>query len=151
MSTHDGRRWTAKHAISTVPFGVIQKHYNTLQMPDLRSKHKSASTNSGILMANWTRVLIQFPTVWCDDSLPAWLSAKVGGQQSAGNFALWHPNGIPGSWLQHAADVLGEPETSLCGDLSESELLEVMMDRFRRAHPDKNIPDGVAAWMKKLG
>merc|ERR1712136_398825 len=45
----------------------------------------------------------------------------------------------------------GELETSLYGDLSESELLEVMMDRLRRAHPDKNIPAGVAAWMKNWG
>ena len=42
LSTHDGRQWTAKHAISTISFGVIQKNYNTLHTPDLRSKHKSA-------------------------------------------------------------------------------------------------------------
>jgi len=153
VSTHDGRKWTAKHAISTVSFGVLQKHHNTLFTPDLPSKHKSSLMNSGIFMANLTHVLIQFPTVWWDNSLPAWLSAQAGGHQSAGNFTPWHnmnhAERIPGS--KTLLTFLGEPETSLYGDLSESELLGVMMDRLRRAHPDKNIPDGVAAWMKNWG
>merc|ERR1712136_578183 len=91
-------------------------------------------------------------SVW-DNSLPAWLSAQAGGHQSAGNFTPWHnmnhAERIPGS--KTLLTFLGEPETSLYGDLSESELLGVMMDRLRRAHPDKNIPDGVAAWMKNWG
>ena len=81
----DSQAW---HAISTVYFDVVQKHHNTLFTPDLPSRHKSALMNSGIFMANLTHVLIQFPTVWWDDYLPAWLSAQVGGQQSVGNFTL---------------------------------------------------------------
>ena len=153
VSTHDGREWKAKHAIATVSFGVLQNHHNTLFTPHLPSKQRSALRDSGIFMANLTHVLIQFPAVWWDDSLPTWLSAQVGGHQSAGNFTPWHnmnhATRIPGS--NTLLTFLGEPETSLYGDLSESALLEVLMDRLRRAHPDKDIPEGVAAWIKNWG
>ena len=91
--------------------------------------------------------------VWWDDSLPTWLSAQVGGHQSAGNSTPWHnmnhASRLPGS--NTLLTFLGEPETSRYGDLSEGALLEVLMDRLRRAHPDKDIPEGVAAWIKNWG
>ena len=64
--------WTAKHAISTVSFGVLQKHHSALSMPDLPSKQKSA-----IFMANLSHVLNQFPNVWWDNSIPVWLEATL--------------------------------------------------------------------------
>jgi len=60
-----------------------------------------------------------------------------------------HASRLPGS--KTLLTFLGEPETSRHGDLTEGALLEVLMDRLRRAHPDKDIPEGVAAWIKNWG
>ena len=66
-----------KDAIYTVSFGVFQKHHSALFTPDLPSKQKSALMNSGVSMVNPSHVLIQFPKVWWDISIPAWVRATL--------------------------------------------------------------------------
>merc|ERR1712194_265168 len=46
---------------------------------------------------------------------------------------------------------LGEPEASEFESLSEPDLVSTVTERLRKQHPGKNIPDGVAAWLKNWG
>jgi len=150
VSTKDGRTFKAKHAISTVSYGVLQNHHKTLFTPGLPSKQVKAMMNNGVFMASLTHVLIQFPSVWWDDSLPAWLGSNTGGEAASGNFTNWfnmnHVDKIPGS--QTLLSFLGDPQSGAYGDLSEDELKTVMIDRIRAQHPDKEIPEPSAAWLK---
>merc|ERR1712032_1209008 len=104
-------------------------------------------------MANLTHVLIQFPSVWWDDSLPAWISTNRGGESKQGNFTVWHNLNVegmmPGS--NTLLSFLGEPEATKYGLLTEPEILKLVTERLRLQNPKKNIPDGVAAWLKNWG
>merc|ERR1711957_703166 len=106
--------------------------------------------SDGVFMASLTHVLIQFPTVWWDDSLPAWLATNTGGEASSGNFTPWHnfnhQSKIPGS--QTLLSFLGDPQAAEYGELSEDELKAVLLERIRAQHPNKEIPEPSAVWLK---
>jgi len=90
VTTKDGRTFSSKHAIATVSYGVLQNHHEELFTPNMPSKQKDALMNNGVFMASLTHVLVQFPSVWWDDSLPAFLGTNTGGEAGSGNFTAWH-------------------------------------------------------------
>jgi monoamine oxidase len=153
VSTKDGRTFNGKHVISTVSLGVIRKHHQELFSPALPAKQSQALMNNHMPMCNLTHVLIQFPSVWWDNSVPAWVSANDGGEANKGLFTAWHnlnaDNMIPGS--KTILSFLGEPEASEYESMPPAELARVITDRVRKQHPDIKIPDGVTAWLKNWG
>jgi len=153
VQTKDGRSFKGKQAISTVSLGVLRKHHEELFSPSLPSKQVSVLMNNHMPMANLTHVLIQFPSVWWDDSLPAWVAANAGGEAQQGNFTVWHNMNLhgmmPGS--NTLLSFLGEPEATKYGLLSEGEVIALVTERLRAQNPKKNIPNAVAAWLKNWG
>lgn len=153
ISTTDGRTFTAKHAISTMSLGVIRKHHKEIFSPPLPKKQRKSLANNHIPMANLTHVLIQFPSVWWDNSIPAWISANEGGKPNRGLFTAWHNMNmdgfIPGS--NTLLSFLGEPEASIYGAMTEAEIMPILMERLRAQNPSLTIPEGSAAWLKNWG
>jgi len=150
VTAKDGRTFNGKHAISTLSYGVLQNHYHHLFTPALPSKQSSDLMNNGLFMAPLTHVLVQFPTVWWDDSLPAWLATNAGGEASSGNFTPWHnfnhQSKIPGS--QTLLSFLGDPQAAEYGELNEDELKVLLLERIKAQHPNKEIPEPSAVWLK---
>jgi len=153
VSTKDGRSFTAKHVISTMSLGVMRHHHEELFSPSIPKEQASVLMNNHKPMANLTHVLIQFPKVWWDDSIPAWVSANEGGKSERSKFVVWHnlnaKGFIPGS--NTLLSFLGEPEASLYGDMTEAEIMPVIMERLRAQNPSIDIPDPSAAWLKNWG
>lgn len=153
VSTTDGRTFNGKHAIFTASIGVLRKHHEEMFSPGLPDKQVSDLVNGHYPMANLTHVLIQFPSVWWDNTLPAWVSANAGGKDARGLFTAWHnlhhDTMIPGS--NTLLTFLGEPEASVYGLMTEEELLPIITNRLRAQNPNKTVPDGVAAWLKNWG
>jgi len=153
VSTKDGRTFKSKHVINTVSLGVLKKHHTTLFTPALPTKQAEDLMGNHQIMANLTHVLVQFPSVWWDNSLPAWVSANAGGQENYGLFTAWHNMNadgfIPGS--NTLLSFLGEPEASKFESLSEADLMVLITDRLRTQNPQLTIPDASAAWLKNWG
>lgn len=153
ISTKDGKSFKGKHAISTVSLGVLRKHHKEMFSPQLPEKQVDSLLNNHQPMANLTHVLIQFPSVWWDNSLPAWVAANTGGEARQGNFTVWHnlnyDNQMPGS--NTLLSFLGEPEATNYGNIDEADLIALVTERLRAQNPKKDIPDGVAAWLKNWG
>jgi len=153
ITTKDGRTFKAKHAISTVSLGVLRKHHKELFTPNLPKKQAKVLMDNKRTMANLTHVLIQFPSVWWDNTLPAWVSANTGGDGSKGNFTAWHnlnvEGQIPGS--NTLLSFIGEPEATQYGLVPEAELLALLMERLRAQNPGKTLPEGTTAWLKNWG
>jgi hypothetical protein len=121
VSTDDGRSFTANHVISTMSLGVMRNHHTEIFSPPLPSTQAENMMQNHQPMANLTHVLIQFPSVWWDDSIPAWISANEGGKDQRGKFTVWHnlnaEGFIPGS--KTLLSFLGEPEASVYGAMVE--------------------------------
>jgi len=153
VTTKDGRTFKAKHAIVTVSLGVLQKHHNTLFTPHLPKRQRRSLLDEHRPMANLTHVLIQFPSVWWDNTLPAWVSANAGGDVNKGKFTAWHnlnlDGQIPGS--NTLLSFIGEPDATEYGLLEEADLLALLMKTLRAQNPNKNIPEATAAWLKNWG
>lgn len=153
ISATDGRTFKAKHVITTMSLGVVRKHHEELFTPNLPRAHKQDLADNHIPMANLTHVLIQFPSVWWDNTIPAWVSANAGGKDSRGNFTAWHnlnmEGFIPGS--NTLLSFIGEPQASLYGAMTEAEIMPIVMERLRAQNPDITIPEASAAWLKNWG
>lgn len=153
VTTEDGRTFTSDHVISTMSLGVMRKHHQEIFSPGLPSKQAENLADNHQPMANLTHVLVQFPSVWWDDSIPAWISANEGGKDERGKFVVWHnlnaEGFVPGS--KTLLSFLGEPEASIYGDMTEAEIIPVVMERLRAQNPNIDIPDPSAAWLKNWG
>jgi monoamine oxidase len=153
VTTEDGRTFTSDHVISTMSLGVMRKHHHEIFSPGLPSKQAENLADNHQPMANLTHVLVQFPSVWWDDSIPAWLSANEGGKDERGKFVVWHnlnaEGFVPGS--NTLLSFLGEPDASTYGDMTEAEITPVIMERLRAQNPNIDIPDPSAAWLKNWG
>lgn len=153
VSTKDGRTFKGKHAISTVSLGVLRKHHQEMFSPPLPDKQSTMLMNNHQPMANLTHVLVQFPSVWWENALPAWVSANEGGAASEGLFTAWHNLNVdgmmPGS--NTLLSFLGEPEATEFESMPEADLMRTLTERLRKQHPQKNIPNATAAWLKNWG
>jgi monoamine oxidase len=155
LTTRDGRSFSAKEVISTLPLGVLQRKHADLFEPPLPKKHADLLNDHGLVMGNLTHVVLQFPTVWWDDSLPRWMSAIHGANTSraSGEFSEWqnlnYASFIPGS--QMLLSFLGDPQSSIYEGMSNEEAQAAAMRSLRAQHPQKSIPDPVAFFMSRWG
>jgi monoamine oxidase len=154
VTTKGGKTYTANEVITTIPLGALQRNHGALFSPALPSKHAAAlEPNNGFVMANLTRVILQFPSVWWDNSLNRWLSANKGANTSeaSGEFAEWqnfnHEKMLPGS--QILLNFMGDPQSSKYEGMSNDDVQVAAMAALRAQHPQKTIPDPVAFFMSR--
>ena len=85
VTTQDGRTFHARHqVISTLPLGVLQRKHAQLFSPPLpAAQAKLLSLDSRFAMGNLTHVVVQFRSVWWDNSLFKWVAANKGANASA--------------------------------------------------------------------
>jgi monoamine oxidase len=156
VSTADGRTFTAKEVISTLPIGSLKRNHRSLFSPNLPSNFTDLLDADQIVMANLTHVLFQFPSVWWDNTLPRWVNANEGSSQNislAGEFCEWqnlnHDSMIPGS--QTLLSFLGDPQSSYYEGLTDAEVQAAAMARIRLQNPKLTIPDPVAFFISRHG
>merc|ERR1712166_241997 len=153
VTTEDGRTFTSDHVITTLSLGVMRKHHEEIFSPGLPTKQADTLMTNHAEMANLTHVLVQFPSVWWDNSVPAWISANEGGKDERGEFVVWHNMNadgfVPGS--KTLLSFLGEPQAMTYGLMTEAEIMPVIMERLRAQNPNIDIPDASAAWLKNWG
>jgi len=153
VSTKDGRSFKAKHAISTVSLGVLQRNHEEMFSPPLPKKHAEALHRDHVVMGNLSHVLVQFPKVWWDNSLTRWVSANRGGHKMAGHFTQWnnlnHDTLVPGS--QTLLSFLGDPEASKYEGMQDSDIQAAVVDQLRIQNPGIEIPDAVAFYISRWG
>jgi hypothetical protein len=92
VSTRGGQTFRARQVVFTLPLGVLQRRHHDLFAPPLPKEKVQVLEHDGLVMANLTHVLLQFPSVWWDNSLPRWVSANAGAEFNytlAGEFAEW--------------------------------------------------------------
>merc|ERR1712151_427450 len=131
----------------------LQKHHEELFSPPLPKKHANALLHDYTLMGNLTHVLIQFPKVWWDNSLPRWVSANEGGHAMSGEFTQWnnmnHDTIVPGS--QTLLSFLGDPQAQKYQRMNDADLKTAVVQRLRIQNPDLDIPDAVAIFISRWG
>eukprot|EP00746_Dinoflagellata_sp_MGD_P010152 gnl/MRDRNA2_/MRDRNA2_120884_c0_seq1.p1 gnl/MRDRNA2_/MRDRNA2_120884_c0~~gnl/MRDRNA2_/MRDRNA2_120884_c0_seq1.p1 ORF type:complete len:550 (-),score=89.79 gnl/MRDRNA2_/MRDRNA2_120884_c0_seq1:103-1539(-) len=153
VSTKDGQTFGAKEVISTLPLGVLQKKHKDIFEPNLPDTHDKVLIADGIIMANLTHVLLQFPHVWWDNSLPRWLSSNVGGQQASGEFTEWqnlnHESFVPGS--QTLLSFLGDPQSTRYEGMSDEDAKAAAMSRLRQQNPSITIPEPTDFFISRHG
>jgi len=138
-----------------LPIGVLQRKHEDLFDPPLPDKDAELLNDDHVVMANLTKVVFQFPTVWWDDSLPRWLSAIKGAATSAasGEFAEWqnlnHASLVPGS--QTLLGFVGGPQSTKYEAMGDDEVKATAMAALRAQHPQKSIPDPVAFYLSRWG
>ena len=114
------------------------KHAQLFEPPLPAEQAALLSPRSKFAMGNLTHVVLQFPSVWWDDTLRKWLSANKGANRSAaggpdgggaaaaGEFAVWHNLNhgslLPGS--QTLVTFLGDPQPLPGAPCARGELLD---------------------------
>ena len=167
VSTKDGRTFTAKHEVfSTLPLGVLQRKHREIFDPELpHDKQRTLSPDSGFVMGNLTHVLVQFPTVWWDNSIAKWIATNKGCNQSssggpdgaganaAGLFSAWHNLNheafIPGS--QSLLTFLGDPQSSVFEGMPDADVQAALIKQLHLQHPHANISAPSAFFISRHG
>jgi len=152
-STKDGRTFKGKHVITTVSLGVLKKHHGELFSPPLPKGHADALSDDHVVMGNLSHVLLQFPKVWWDNSLPRWVSANRGGHSMSGYFNEWqnlnHDSMVPGS--QTLLSFLADPAAKKFEAMKDADVQAAAVQRLRIQNPDAHIPDPVAMYISRWG
>jgi len=142
VTSKDGRVFTAKHVISTLPLGVMQHNHTTLFVPPLPKDQVHALTGEGARMSHLTKIYLQWKDPFWDPEIPRWLAAD----RELGSFPEWHnmnhPLHVPGSntlfiWL-------GEPQSTKWEASTDAEVIEAIMHNLRERYPGKDLADPVA-------
>ena len=100
-------------------------------------------------------MLLQFPTVWWDNSLPRWVSANRGARtlEASGEFSEWqnlnHKSMIPGSHT--LLSFLGDPQSSRYEPMGDADVQAAVMARLRAQNPSVAIPEPVAFFLSRHG
>jgi spermine oxidase len=153
VTTEGQNVYRAQHVISTLPLGVLQRHYKTLFAPSLPDQFVNALTSNEVLMRNVTKVYLQFPTVWWDDSLDRWVSVNDGANDtaSADHFSRWRNI----NYYQPGSNVLlcflGDPHSSHYEAMPDAHVQEAVMNQLRQQHPKISIPDPTHFYMSRHG
>jgi len=147
VTSRDGRVFTAKHVISTLPLGVIQRNHTTLFVPAMPKKQVKALTNDGFIMNHLTKIFIQFKTAFWDPNAAYWINAnsEVGAFTEYWN--MNHPLHMPGSntlfiWL-------GDPQSTKWEASTDAEVIAAIMKNLRQRYPGKDLEDPVAFHMTR--
>ena len=128
VTTADGRRFQARHEVfSTLPLGVLHRKHAQLFKPPLPAAQAallSLEKGTRFVMGNLSHVVVQFPSVFWNNSMQKWLQSNAGsngsaaggpdgdGENAAGEFCVWHnlnhASLLPGS--QTLLTFLGDPQ-----------------------------------------
>jgi len=147
VTSKDGRVFNAKHVISTLPLGVMQRNHKTLFVPSLPADQVEALTSKGAHMSHLTKVYLQFKEPFWDPKIPRWLAADP----ELGLFAEWHnmnhPLHVPGSntlfiWM-------GEPQSTKFEKGTDAEVIAAVMKNLQQRYPEKKLVDPVAFYMTR--
>lgn len=155
VTTEDGRVFHAEEIISTIPLGVLQRHYDALFTPSLPDIFIEALSSNEVLMRNVTKVFLQFPSAWWDNKPSRWVSVVDGANSTAeaDHFTRWrnlnHEKVLPGSNI--ILCFLGDPQSSYYEALPDVEVQEAAMKQLRRQHPTIDIPDPINFYMSRHG
>lgn len=137
VTSADGRVFTAKHVISTLPLGVMQRNYASLFVPPMPSKQVNVLTSEYLIMSNLSKVFIQFAKPFWDPTIARFLASDP----ETGSFIEWHNmdhvDHIPGSKTLFAW--LGEPQSSIYDSRPDAEVQAVVMKKLQRLYPGKVI------------
>jgi len=140
ISTEGGQTYTAKLAITTFPLGVLKKEHRSLFTPNVHKSLAKALDSDTFIMSNLTRVYAQFPEVFWDNSLEAWLAADP---DEPGNFPEFqnmnHADRHPGSNTLLA--FLGNPESVKYETMDDEGVKAAMVSKLQQTFPDKTIPE----------
>ena len=167
VTTQDGRRFHARHEVfSTLPLGVLQRDHVRLFDPPLPADQaRLLSPSSRFVMGNLTHVVVQFGSVFWDNSLQKWLQANKGsnrsaaggpdgaGPNAAGEFAVWHnlnhATMLPGS--RTLLSFLGEPQSTRYEAMDDASARAAVVQRIRATHPGIAVPEPSAFFMSRHG
>jgi len=142
VTSKDGRIFTAKQVICTLPLGVMKHDYASLFVPSLPDKQVKVLNSENALMAHLTKIFVQWKTPFWDATAARWLQADT----DYGTFPEWHnmnhPLHIPGSntlflWL-------GEPQSTKWEASTDPEVTAAIMKGLRHRYPGKTIEDPTA-------
>jgi monoamine oxidase len=153
VTTEDGRVYHAQHVISTLPLGVLQRHHETLFTPSLPDQFVKALSSKEILMRNVTKVYLQFPTVWWDNTLTRWVSVNHGANDtaSADHFSRWRNI----NYVQPGSNILlcflGDPHSSYYEAMPDDQVQVAAMTQLRQQHPKIDIPDPTNFYISRHG
>ena len=161
VTLSDGSVHRAREVISTLPLGVLQRHHADMFTPPIPAKHAKVLTEKGVVMANLTHVVLQFPksfafpAKWKD--LPRWVSANAAGPDErswmSGMFSEWqnlnHATMIPGSNM--LLSFLGDPQSSYYEGQPDAVGQAAAMLALRAQNPELSIPDPVAFFISRHG
>ena len=142
VQTVDGRSFRARHLISTLPLGVLQRRADDIFDPRLSRPQMRAL--QAIPMGNYTKIFAQWVTPFWDTSVYKWAQGNEGfnGGELGSVRNLAHPSVLPGS--NALLFDLGDPQASEWEGLSDKEASARLVRRLRDTHPGAVIPPPIA-------
>lgn len=147
VTAADGRSWRARHLISTLPLGVLQRRAaaqppGRLFAPPVPPAQRAAMRQ--IRMTNYTKIFAQWEAPWWDTSVYKWAQANEGfnGGELGSVRNLAHPSVYPGS--STLLFDLGDPQASEWEGLSDAAARSRLVRRLREHHVNVSIPEPVA-------
>jgi len=151
VSTANGTTYSSSVVISTIPLGVLNRHHRTLFTPTLPQDIATIIDGGNFIMSNLTRIYLQFPTVFWDNSIDKWLAADD--QDSPGEFPefinLNHLGRVPGS--QTLLLFLGNPESVKYESMDDASVQKAVMRKLKRLYPSQTVPEPVAFHITRWG
>ena len=91
-------QFNASVAISTLPLGVLRNDHRSLFSPPLDHSLAKILDGGTFVMSNLTRIYLQFPSVFWDDSVADWIAATDGAPGEFPEFRnMNHATRVPGS------------------------------------------------------
>ena len=145
--TADGRSWSTRHVISTLPLGVLQRRADELFTP--RVPRKQMGALHAVSMSNYTKIFAQWEEAWWNTGVYKWAQANdgVNGGELGSVRNLAHPSVHPGS--KTLLFDLGDPQSSKWEGLTDAEASALLLDNLRMTHPDVVIPPPIAFHMTR--
>lgn len=135
ITAEDGTTYTADVAITTFPLGVLNRQHRELFTPNVPSKLAKVLDSGTFIMSNLTRIYLQFPEVFWDNSASKWLAAN--GDGDAGEFPEYvnfnHADRVPGS--NTLLLFLGNPESVKYENMEDADVSAAVMKKLRKQFP----------------
>ncbi|KAL7552556.1 hypothetical protein ACHAWF_015789 [Thalassiosira exigua] len=128
------KTFKARHAISTLPLGVLKKHHSVMFSPPLSEDLKIELEEAEMIQE--AKIYLQFERVWWDDALVGWIA----NDRDLPNWRnMNHPTVIPGSKTL-LAFALDESATKVEA-MDDSQVVAFSMDILRKQFPNVTVLD----------
>jgi len=151
VTTTGGETFKAPIAITTFPLGVLNRKHRELFTPNVHKSLAKILDSGDFVMSNLTRVYIQFPSVFWDNSLDIFLAADADGHP--GEFPefqnLNHADRVPGS--NTLLMFLGNPESVKYENMADADVSAVVVKKLQQIYPDKTVPAPSAFHITRWG